>query len=219
MNRTERNLAHEPNSPPRWQLAMSLLLVCATASAQPTETPAGFGGIAVGDNYQEVSAQFQLQNMDGLATPWDTYQYECGYRSARLNAEKGELLLTFNDFVVTQLSYITPIKPDTDLLAVADLVMQNYGQPDRASMRSQFGKVTIDKDEVNFITLSYRSPRKVDFTISGRDLWEYRITVNFEKARWHENNTTRCAREKEKESAKAAASVPVEPEPAETSTQ
>jgi hypothetical protein len=181
------------------------MLVFALAAAQPTELPSGFGGVTVGDTFEQVSARFNLENLDGLATPWDAYLRECGYRTTRVDAEKGELLVTFNDFVVTRLSYITPIKPGTDLLAVADLVMQTYGQPDRASMRSIFGKVTIDKDEVNFITLSYRSPRNVDFTISGRELWEYRITVNFERERWHENNTMRCAREKEKEAAKAAA--------------
>lgn len=205
MIRTKRQSTQAFGSPRRWLAGTGLMLVFALAAAQPNELPGGFGGITVGDHFDEVSARFSLQPMDGLATSWDTYLYECGYRTARLQAEKGELLITFNDFVVTRLSYITPIKPDTDLLAVADLVMQNYGQPDRASMRSIFGKVTIDKDEVNYITLSYRSPRAVEFTISGRDIWEYRITVDFERDRWHENNTTRCAREKEKEAAKTAA--------------
>lgn len=185
--------------------AAALLLWHVVAPAQPNELPAGFAGIKVGDPFEEVAGQYPLQNLNGLATPWDTYVHECGFRTASLDAENGELLVTFNDFVVTELSYITPIKPDTDLLAVADLVMQNYGQPDRASMRSLFGKVTIDKDEVNFITLSYRAPRRVEFTISGRELWQYRITVRFEQDRWHENNTLRCAREKEKAAAQAAA--------------
>lgn len=205
MTRTERDSTRVGRSPVRWIAAAVLLLCHAGAAAQLTELPAGFAGIKVGDPLDDVAAQYELKNLDGLATPWDTYVHECGFRNASLAAENGELLITFNDFVVTELSYITPIKPDTDLLAVADLVMQNYGQPDRASMRSIFGKVTIDKDEVNFITLSYRSPRRVEFTISGRKLWQYRITVRFEQDRWHENNTLRCAREKEKAAAQAAA--------------
>lgn len=205
MKRTEGGRAWGGCSRARWTAAAVLLLCHAGASAQLTELPAGFAGIKVGDPFDEVAAQYKLKNLNGLATPWDTYVHECGFRTASLTAENGELLVTFNDFVVTELSYITPIKPNTDLLAVADLVMQNYGQPDRASMRSIFGKVTIDKDEVNFITLSYRSPRRVDFTVSGRALWQYRITVKFEQDRWHENNTMRCAREKEKAAAQAAA--------------
>ena len=199
---TESRRAQFPCFAAHWIAGIGLMLAVALAQAQPNETPAGFGGITIGDKFEDVSAKFPLQNLDGLATPWDTYLYECGYRTARLDAEKGELLITFNDFVVTQLSYITPIKPDTDLLAVADLVMQNYGQPDLASMRSLFGTVTIDKDDVNFITLTYRRPRKVEFTISGEDIWEYRITVTFERSRWHENKTLRCARDLEKEARK-----------------
>lgn len=208
MTPTERRRrARRYRSPAGGLVGCVTLLVFALAQAQPSETPAGFGGITIGDSFEDVSAKFPLQNLDGLATPWDTYLYDCGYRTARLDAEKGELLITFNDFIVTQLSYITPIKPDTDLLAVADLVMQNYGQPDLASMRSLFGTVTIDKDDVNFITLTYTKPRKVEFTISGEDIWEYRITVSFERSRWHENSTTRCAREKEKQAAKTAAAT------------
>ncbi|MDX1514222.1 MAG: hypothetical protein R3174_10820 [Gammaproteobacteria bacterium] len=207
MNRTERDGAPGARAPNAWLAGLCLLLVPALSAAQPNELPEGFGGIAVGDRYEDVAAKYELQNLDGLATSWDTFLQDCGYRNVRLDAEKGELLLTFNDFVVTRLSYITPIKPDTDLLAVADLVMQSYGQPDIASMRSIFGKVTIDKDEVNFITLTYRTPRRVEFTISGRELWEYRITVYSDKHRWHENATTRCARDKEKAAASTAATT------------
>jgi hypothetical protein len=175
--------------------------------AQPSELPTGFGGINVGDKWEDVADRFELQDLDSLATPWDTYVQDCGYRNALLKAEKGELILTFEDFVVTELSYVTPIKPETNLLTVADLVMQNYGQPDRASMRNIFGKVTIDKDQVNFITLTYGSPRTVEFNISGRELWEYRIAAHFPRKRWHENNTLRCARDREKVAAKAAAAA------------
>ncbi len=199
--RRGNRVAHRPA---RWCALVAAVLFSGAGLAQQSELPTGFGGINVGDKWEDVADNFELQDLDGLATPWDTYVQECGYRNALLKAEKGELIITFEDFIVTDLSYITPIKPDTDLLTVADLVMQNYGQPDRASMRNIFGKVTIDKDQVNFITLTYGSPRAVEFTISGRDLWEYRIAAHYARKRWHENNTLRCARELEKQAAKAA---------------
>ena len=191
--------------PARWCALVAAVLFSGPGLAQQSELPTGFGGINLGDSWQDVADSFELQDLDGLATPWDTYVQDCGYRNALLKAENGEVIITFEDFVVVQLGYVTPIKPETNLLTVADLVMQNYGQPDRASMRNIFGKVTIDKDQVNFITLTYGSPRTVEFNISGRGLWEYRIAVHYARKRWHENNTLRCARDREKEAAAAAA--------------
>ncbi len=197
---------HRARRPARWFVLVAAVLFSGPGLAQPSELPTGFGGVSVGDKWEDVADRFELQDLDSLATPWDTYVQDCGYRNALLKAEKGELILTFENFVVTELSYVTPIKPETNLLTVADLVMQNYGQPDRASMRNIFGKVTIDKDQVNFITLTYGSPRTVEFNISGRELWEYRIAAHFPRKRWHENNTLRCARDREKVAAKAASS-------------
>jgi hypothetical protein len=201
-DRREDRLAHRPV---RWCALIAAVLFSSPGLSQQSDLPTGFGGINVGDKWEDVADNFELQDLDSLATPWDTYVQECGYRNALLEAENGKLIITFEDFVVTDLSYITPIKPETNLLTVADLVMQNYGQPDRASMRNIFGRVTIDKDQVNFITLTYGSPRTVEFNISGRDLWEYRIAARYPRKRWHENNTLRCARAREKQAAKTAA--------------
>jgi len=171
------------------------LSLWALASAG-AELPAGFGGIRVGDAWLDLKDQFRFRNLVALTTPWDHQVNECGYRSVLLATENGELLVTVNDFVVTDVSYVTPIKPGSDLLQVADVVMENYGQPDRASMRDAVGKVTIDRDRVNYITLSYSDPRPVRFMLSGAELWRYQITVDFPHRSWHENKTARCAREK-----------------------
>ena len=188
--------------PPRTLTA--LLLVAFTSAAAQTDLPHGFGGISVGAGWEDIEGRFEFQRLDASSTPLDHYASQCGFRSLTLETQDGELLLTVNDFVVTDIAYVTAIQPDSDLLAVADLVMQNYGQPDRALMRNLLGQVTIDRDEVNFITLEYRNRRAVQFTIAGREQWEYRIRVRFEHHRWHENRTMRCAREKEKEALKLA---------------
>lgn len=50
----------------------------------------------------------------------------------------------------------------------------------------------------NFITLAYRTPHPVNFSISGRALWKYQITARSPKADWHANKSLLCARNKEK---------------------
>ena len=175
-----------------------------SAHAQ-SELPSGFGGISVGADWGDIESDFEFRRLDSSSTPLDRFAAQCGFRSLALDAQKGELLVTVNDFVVTDVAYITPIQPESDLVAVADLVMKNYGQPDRASMRNLLGQVTIDRDEVNFVTLEYRAKKAVEFTLTGREQWEYRIRVRYEHHRWHENRTMRCARELEKEASAAAA--------------
>ncbi len=175
-------------------LLLASSLACLPARAL-TDLPRGFAGIAVGAQWADIESQFDFQDLAPPTTPWDEHVAQCGYRSVLLDTDNGELLLTVNDFVVTDISYTTPIKPDSDLLAVADLVMQSYGQPDSASMRSVTGDVTIDKDKVNFITLAYNRANGVVFAISGRELWQYQISVRLERYRWHENKTLRCARQ------------------------
>lgn len=187
-----------------------LLLAPALVTAQ-SELPTGFGGIDIGSPWSSVEEQHDFELLDGRSAPFDEYAHECGYRTALLVTDKGELLVTANDFVVTELSYIAAIQPDSDLLAVADLVMQNYGQPDRASMRNPFGRVTIDREQVSFISLEYSQPRPVEFTVSGQGIWQYRIRVVHEQLRWHQNKMLRCARGMEKSARQAAAAASAEP--------
>ena len=171
----------------------------AVSTADAAELPAGFGGINVGDSWLDVQGRRDYESLADLSSPWGRHVQECGYYSVRLPADKGQLLITVHDFVVTDLSYVTPINEGSDLLAVADLVMNTYGQPDSAAMRNAVGTVSIDKDDVNYITLDYsKGARPVQFNISGRALWRYQIKVRYEHYRWHENRTYRCAREKEK---------------------
>ena len=56
----------------------------------------------------------------------------------------------------------------------------------------------------NYIALEYRPSNHVIFTISGRELWQYRIKVRDKQYRWHENKTTRCARAAEKQAREEA---------------
>lgn len=175
---------------------LALMLGSTPATALST-LPEGFAGVEVGNPWIDVMTQHDYQDLSPPVTEWDRWVEECGFRSVRMQAEKGELLVTVNDFVVTELSYTTPIKHDSDLFAVADLVMQSYGQPNSASMRNALGQITIDRDSVNYITLEYAGTHGVTFSISGRELWHYQIQVRLERYKWHENQTLRCARAKE----------------------
>ena len=158
------------------------VVLCHAVRAQ-SEFPNGFGGINVGTKWEEIRGQFEFQRLDTESTTWDQYASQCGFQVLLLEAENGRILATLNDFVVTDVTYATPIEPNSDLLAIADLVMQNYGQPERASMRNVVGQVTIDRSDVNFITLEYRKPKLIRFTVSGREQWEYRINIRFEHSR------------------------------------
>ena len=78
--------------------------------------------------------------------------------------------MTVNDYVVTQISFATSIRPGSDLMQVARLVEKNFVPPERREMRTLFGKETDDPADANFITLFYRTPRPLDISISGRAL-------------------------------------------------
>ena len=162
-----------------------------------TTLPKGFAGIEIGALWDQVADLHDFQNLATTTTEWGAYVAECGYRSVLTSFDQGQLMITVNDSIVTDVSYITSVEPASDLFALADLVIQSYGQPDSAIMRDLFGQVTIDEDRVNFITLQYRRRNDVTFYISGRELWQYQIRVQLERYRWHENKTLRCAREKD----------------------
>lgn len=189
-----------PHQGGRWPYALlvALLVLLAPPGSAQSALPSGFGGIEVGAKWEDLEGSFAFESLASVSSPWDRHARECGFRYLRLEADTGELLITVNDGVVTDVVYVTPLEADADVVAVADLVMQSYGQPERASMRNALGQVTIDRDDVSYVTLEYARPRPVEFSIAGPNLWEYRIRVRFEHHRWHENRTLRCTRERDK---------------------
>lgn len=176
-----------------------LLFFTALVHAQDKELPTGFVGIEIGDRWEELSGKLSYEIIDSLATPWEVYLNECGYSTLQVSAENAEVLVTVNDFVVTEVTYATTIRPGSDLMEVARLVEKNYGPPERRKMRTLFGQETENGVEANFITLAYRTPHPVDISISGRALWKYQITARSPKADWYANKSLLCAREKEKD--------------------
>lgn len=141
--------------------------------AATTALPKGFAGIDVGRPWSEVKDLYTFEDLATPTTAWGKFVADCGYRTMLANLEKGQLMVTVNDHVVTDVSYTTDIEQPADLFAVADLVIQSYGQPSAAIMRDLFGQVTIDKDRVNFITLEYDRRDQIVFYVSGRELWQY----------------------------------------------
>ena len=166
--------------------------------------PTGFGGINLGDNWTEIQSQHNYQTLDEMTDSWDDHIRACGYETVLIETEKGELLVTVQNFVVISLSFSTAIQPGSDLLQVADLVMQTYGQPDRAAMRNLFGRIKIGKEDVNFVLLEYHQPQRVEFTISGRGLWRYQIQLRHQQFRWHQSESRNCARALDKKARELA---------------
>ena len=128
-----------------------------------------------------------------------------GRKSSRrqqiLETEAGTLLVTVNGSVITALSRLTPLEPGSDLLEAAERVIDTYGQPEQATLRDASGRITLDRNRARFVTLEYRQPRPVEFSLSGAPLWEYRIAIQDPRQRWHENKTLRCARAREQAAA------------------
>lgn len=178
--------------------AAAALLLALAADAAAAELPRGFGDISVGDPWSGIESRHEFRALSDVSSAWDQYVHDCGYREVVLEAENGRLMVTVNDFVVTELTFVTAIRPGSDLLAAADEVMQTYGQPDSASMRDLVGAVTIDRDRVNYVTLHYSEPREVRVSLSGEDLWQYQVSVRLAQHRWHENKTLQCARARER---------------------
>ena len=76
-------------------------------------------------------------------------------------------MVTINDFIVTDLSFATPLQEGSNLMDVADVVMQTYGQPKAATMRDAFGKATLNNRRVNHVELRYEAKNPVTFFVSG----------------------------------------------------
>ena len=199
----------EPQGADRLRHAIAVLVCLLFGAASQAETlPSGFGGINVGMAWSDVEAGFRYEYRDQPVTVWDEHVRTCGYRSVSVAAQSGELLVEAEDFTVTSVSYVSPIESGSDLLAVADLVLASYGQPERATQRDILGNVTLDRAAVQFITLEYLDPQPVLFSVAGAGLWQYQVQVSYQHQRWHLNRMMRCARDREK-----AALAPTTPTP------
>ena len=171
--------------------------------------PSGFGGVTVGMPWEQIAHQHPLHTLNTSGAAFDQYALACGYRTAVIKLAQAKLLLTANDNVVTEVTYITEIEAGTDLVAAADQIIGDYGQPSRVSMRDLSGRATLDRRDVNYVNLVYGGKRQVEFNLTGRELWKYQVGVRSEHYHWHQNKTLRCAREKEKRARSGHSSRPV----------
>lgn len=175
---------------------VALLLVALPGIA--AELPTGFGPLTVGQPWIEIEGNFPYRDLSDASSLPERLAQECGFKHVSMQTESGTLLVTTNDFVVTEIALVAALEPDSDLMQVADLVMQTYGQPKSAAMRTALGQATIDRGRVNYIELVYDAEHPVTFHVSGATLWEYQISIRFKASRWHQNKTDRCARERQK---------------------
>lgn len=178
----------------------ALVLACALAAAVPgtaAELPTGFAGLSLGMPWSEVERAGGYTELTRPASNWERYVYQCGYRSALLSLEQGRMLMTAQDFVLTELSYVTALQTDSDVMKVAQRVIDSYGQPQRATLRDALGAITLDQARARYAVLEYSGPVEARFVVSGEPMWEYRISIEDGSARRLENRTLRCARELE----------------------
>ena len=142
--------------------AVSLIALVAHAN---DNLPTGFGAINVGAAWVDVEGLYAYTDLSDASTLLERLNQECGYKTVLIQTAEGELMVTINDFVVTDLSFATPLKAGSDLMAVADVVMQTYGQPKAATMRDTFGKATLNNQQVNHIELRYEAKDPVTFYV------------------------------------------------------
>ncbi len=191
---------------PAGTLLLAATLAALPARAADTAIPEGFGTLALGAPWAEVEALGGYTDLTRATSEWERHVHACGYRSAQVVLEQGRLLVTAQDSVITALSYVTPIRPGSRVMQVADLVIKSYGQPRRATLRDALGVITLDAERASHVVLEYPGPPEARFAISGDPLWEYRISIQDRAARRLENRTLRCAREREKAAAAKSSS-------------
>lgn len=180
------------------RVAAALLPMVASLAHAQTPLPTGFGPISLGSSWETVEAAGATTMLTRASGKWEQNMVHCGYRSARLSVDQGSLLVTAQHATVTELSYATPIRAGSDLMQAAALVIETYGQPERATLRDEFGTVTIEQSRARYVVLEYVGPVEARFSISGEPLWEHRIGIADRNRRRLENQTVRCAREREK---------------------
>ncbi|MFT5173499.1 MAG: hypothetical protein ACI8W7_001676 [Gammaproteobacteria bacterium] len=179
--------------------AVAVLGITGTNSAHAqTALPTGFGSFTLGMHWDDVQSSTGLVELTRINSAWERLVYDCGYRHAQITTDKGRLLVTVEDFTVTSLSYVTAIQKDSNLMQVAQLIINNYGQPQQATMRDALGAVTIDQSTANYITLEFGGDKPAMFEVSGAPMWEYRISIQNGDLRGTQNRTIRCARKQEK---------------------
>ncbi|NKC14764.1 MAG: hypothetical protein GKR94_22030 [Gammaproteobacteria bacterium] len=180
-----------------WTLAL-LAVITSSAYAQ-SPLPLGFGAVKIGQPWAQIENQLTYKDLTDESTLVGQLAQECGYRAVAVGTGEDELLITTNDHIVTELAYVAKLQQGANVSAVAELVMQTYGAPRSAAMRDALGQATINRSSVAHIELGYESEHPVAFYISGPSLWQYQVTIRFNRARWHENRNNRCVRQKESE--------------------
>ena len=93
----------------------ALGLTCAglaTLSHADTTLPTGFGAVTLGMPWNDVQSANKFVELTRITSDWERHVYDCGYRHAQLISDDSRLLVTAENFLVMQLSYVTSIKKD-----------------------------------------------------------------------------------------------------------
>ncbi len=188
-------------------LILGLLWVAAPAATHKS-LPVGFAGINLRDTWDSVENGRSLTDLNTIRSDWERYVSDCGYRSVLLETPDNRVLITGNNFQVTAMSFSARIKTDSNLMAVANQIIKQYGQPKQATLRDVLGTVTIDASRARYVQLSYDAAVSAEFSVSGAPLWEYRISIRDPEENRIENKTLRCARKLSKEAKKKPAKKP-----------
>jgi len=188
-------------------LLLSLIWIAAPAATHKS-LPVGFAGINLRDAWDSVENGRSLTDLNTVSSDWERYVSDCGYRSVLLETPETRVLITGNNFQVTAMSFSARIKAGSNLMAVANQIIKQYGQPKQATLRDVLGTVTIDPSRVQYVQLIYEAAVSAEFSVSGAPLWEYRISIRDKEENRIENKTLRCARKLSKEAKKKSAKKP-----------
>ncbi len=179
-------------------LWLLLLAQAAVDAAAQSPLPTGFGTLSLGAPWSTVEHLAGYTELTRPATGWDRLVHECGYRSGVIALDRGRLLVTTRDFRITSLGRVTPIEPGSDIVAVAQSVIEQYGPPARRTLRDALGATTEHAPSAAYVDLEYDGAAQARFTVSAAPLWEFRISITHNASRQFEERNTSCAHERER---------------------
>ncbi len=194
---------HRPGAAARPAATVSLATTAAglllALGATAAELPGAFGAFTLGMSWEDASAVGTHTELTHATSDWERHVHACGYRSARFEIDGTTVVVTTQDFQVTELSQTTAIRPGRSVQQVAQEVINAYGKPTQATLRDDLGAVTVDTARASHALIEYAGSNRVSIAISAEPLWQYRVNLVAGEARRLENRTIRCAREREKE--------------------
>lgn len=175
-----------------------LLVIVQSAGVEAAELPSGFGGVQVGDPWLLVKDRYSYTDLADHNSDSGRRARECGFFSLAAQDAGETFQVTVHNFVVTDISRVRKLPPNSDLSQEKGRLIEAYGPPAKEEFRNIFGVAVGNESGANYIILHYKAPNPLRVELSGAALWQRQDTLRYQKARLHENRNQSCVRKKRK---------------------